>query len=227
MLFDLEDYGTTMRATTDMLRQMNPFYVFDLGLDFTEESAVVGYKIPRVDEILTINETIKASTTSWNGFGGPDGATINLGDGAFSDFHSTASATRDAFIKTMQQYIFGRDWSGNPDGRGYWKISANVQEIESKFNAVDEFFDAYVALGGKWNDFWSCMFSFGYYDKGYVEGDVIPDMYHYYYTPEGQQMRSPVKFKILTQEIYDTYYAALQTLMQKAKAVLVLGGLAE
>jgi len=227
MLFDIEDYGSTMRAMTDTLRKMNPFYMFDLGLDFTEDSAVVGYKIPRVDEILTINEKIKASTNSWDGFGGPDGATINLGDGAFGDFHTTAAATRSAFIKAMQQYIFGRDWSGNPDGRGYWKISGNVQEIENKFNAADEFFDAYVALGEKWNDFWSCMISFGYYNKGYVEGDVLPDVYRWSYTENWQAIPSPVKFKILTQEIYDDYYAALQTLMQKAKAVLVLGGMEE
>ena len=226
MLFDIEDYGSTMRAMTDQLRQMNPFYVFDLGLDFSQHPEVVGFKIPRVDEILTINETIKASVNSWNGFGGPEGATINLEDGAFGDFHTTAYYTRGAFIQAMQSYIFGRDGNGYSDSRGYWKISANVQEIESKFNAADEFFDAYVALGESWNDFWSCMLSFGDYDKGYVEGDVIPDMYLYYYTSEGQHIQAPVKFKILTQEIYDAYYAALQNLMQKAKSVLVLGGLA-
>jgi len=33
MLFDIEDYGSTMRAMTDTLRKMNPFYMFDLGLD--------------------------------------------------------------------------------------------------------------------------------------------------------------------------------------------------
>jgi len=213
MLFDLEDYAGTMRAMTDHLRKLNNS--FNLGLNLPKANGSEGYFIPTADLLLEINQVLKTKqpqTVSGVLVGGPEGAP-GVGFDLYYDFHSTASATKTAFVKAVIDY-----------SKGNRKISSSFNEVKEKSSALNEFLDANIVLSEKSNDFWFALCSFKFYGQGFVEGDILSS-YLDVYDMNWNTIRTTVKFKILTQEIYDEYFVALTNFMQKVKAIMVLNGL--
>jgi hypothetical protein len=210
MLFDLEDYATTMRATTDALKRVND--QFSLGLTLPGHPDTDGFIIPSAEMLAIVNKELREAPFTGGGWGGPDSGVVGIN--FFQDGHSTASAVKNAFNLAVKSYYLSSKF-----------IASDIAELTSKVNAMDEFLDANIELGQPWNDFWSACYSFGYYGKGLVEGDVITDASFYYYDTNWQNYTSPVKFKIMTQAIYDDYFTALKNVMEKVNDMLVLGGL--
>lgn len=204
MLFDLEDYATTMRAMTAHLRTLNNN--FNLDLDLPKANGSEGYFIPTADFLLEVNQLLKTKQ--------PVGGQAGVGLDLYYDFHSTASATKTAFVKAVIEY-----------SKGNRKISSSFNEVKEKSSALNEFLDANIVLSEKSNDFWFALCSFKFYGQGFVEGDILSEDIYAYDTVNWNTISGPVKFTILTQAIYDEYFVALTNFMQKIKAIMVLNGL--
>ena len=214
MLFDLEDYATTMRVVTAHLRMLNNN--FNLGLDLPKANASEGYFIPTADLLLEINQVLKTKQPRViDGLivGGPEEGTRGVGFALYYDFYTTANATKDALIKAVITY-----------SQGNRKISSNFNELKLKSSALNEFLDANIVFAEKSNSFWFALCSFEFYGKGFVEGDILSE-YISVYNANWNAINGPVKFTILTQAIYDEYFVALTNFMQKIKAIMVLNGL--
>jgi hypothetical protein len=213
MLFDLEDYATTMRAMTDHLRNLN--HNFNLGLDLPNPSGSEGFFIPTADLLLEINQELKQKQPKEiNGVivGGPEGAR-GVGLDLYYDFQTTANATKGAFVKAITDYqIISR------------RTTSNFNEIKTRSSILNEFLDANITLAEKSSIFWFALCSFNFYGQGFTEGDILSESIH----GSGSNwnwVSGPVKFTILTQTIYDEYFTALTNFMQKVKAIMVLHGL--
>jgi hypothetical protein len=215
MLFDVEDYAWTMRALTNDLHIVNNH--FNLGLTLPNPANQEGYLIPTAEMMIEINQELQTKEP-WEK---PDGTIYGGSDGklfleyTFEDFSSTARATRDSVVNAVRNYF-----------SNILNVSKDATELESKWTAMNDFLDANIALGQPWFDFWSACYSFYAYGKGYAEGDVLPNKeFGYWDDFTNTSVQAPVKFKIMTQEIYDNYFAALVNFMEKVKAVMIEGGL--
>jgi hypothetical protein len=215
MLFDLEDYNTTMRATNDQLRQFMNWFGAGMDIDFISRyfNPNEPFVIPTAEQVLDVNRQLRDVPSHGNGWGGADSNTF--GQYLFEDFITTANATRDALMVTVQNVHSSS-----------LLLATNEAEFKANCASTELVYDAFIELGPKWNDFWSACFSFPYYGKGLTEGDVLPnDLSHYYYdSVSGNNYQVPVKFKIMTQAIYDDYFEALQNFMQSIKNFLIHRG---
>lgn len=209
MLFDLEDYATSMRAVTDRLRFLNN--TFNLGLSLPKANGSEGHFIPTADLILEIKQVLKTKQQIGL-YGGPEGNDALSGVFDYTDFWATANATKDAAISAVKTYHLSNR-----------RTASSFNEIKTQNTALNEFLDANIALAEKYNRFWFSFCSFKFYGKGFVEGDILSEELHV--NSSNGYFGGPVKFTILTQAIYDEYFAALTNFMQKIKAIMVLNGL--
>jgi hypothetical protein len=226
MLFDLEDYNTTMRATNDQLRQFinwfgtpQPFYDYaGMDIDFISkyfDPYNEPHVIPTAEQILDVNRQLRETPWTVNQWGIEWGGADSgiFGEYLFEDFMSTANATRDALMISVESVHYNSLF-----------LATNEAEFKANCESTELVYDAFIELGPKWKDFWSACLSFAYYAKGLTEGDALPNDMSFGYSLDGNWYQVPVKFKIMTQAIYDDYFEALQNFMQSIKNFLIHRG---
>jgi hypothetical protein len=126
------------------------------------------------------------------------GNPVNGGD--LEDPHTTARATKDAFMKAAREYYYaGRVWRSAEEGK--------IAEFDTWYMQLN---DAQIDLGFAWNNFWSAVVSIPYLG-GRNGGEEAFANNH-----------SELTFTVMTQEIYDEYRAKLTVIISLVKDLFVL-----